>query len=75
MGSVVMNGAVVGAGSLIGAGALVTEGTVIPPNSLVLGRPGRVVKSQDFSDGNLATARGYQDKLRRFRTGLMQLPT
>ena len=75
MGSVVMNGAVVGAGSLIGAGALVTEGTVIPPNSLVLGRPGRVVKSQDFSDGNLATAQGYQDKLRRFRTGLMQLPT
>lgn len=74
MGSVVMNGAVIGAGSLIGAGALVTEGTVVPPQSLVLGQPGRVVKSRDFTEGNLKTARGYQDKLRRFKVGMTALP-
>lgn len=40
----VMNGATVGRGSLIGAGALVPEGVHVPPRSLVLGVPGRVVK-------------------------------
>jgi len=44
MGSVLMNGVRVGTGSVIGAGAVVPESMVIPPCSLVLGVPGRVVK-------------------------------
>jgi gamma-carbonic anhydrase len=44
MGSVVLDDAVVGSDVLIGAGTLVTMGTRIPPRSLVLGRPGRVVR-------------------------------
>jgi carbonic anhydrase/acetyltransferase-like protein (isoleucine patch superfamily) len=36
---------VIGRGSLIGAGAVISEGTVIPPDSLVLGVPGKVVKT------------------------------
>ena len=44
MGAVVLNGAAIGADSLIGAGAVVTEGAQIPPNSVVLGVPGKVVK-------------------------------
>ena len=44
MGCIVLNGARVGAGSIIGAGAVVTEGMQIPPGSLVLGVPARVVK-------------------------------
>jgi len=43
----VLSGAVIGAGSIVGAGALVTEGKVIPPRSLVLGIPGRVVRQID----------------------------
>lgn len=43
MGAVVLTGARVGHGSLIGAGALVLERQVIPPESLVLGAPARVV--------------------------------
>lgn len=43
IGAIVLNGAVIGEGSLIGSGAVVTEGTIIPPDSLVLGIPGRVV--------------------------------
>jgi carbonic anhydrase/acetyltransferase-like protein (isoleucine patch superfamily) len=42
--SAVLSGAKVGSFSIIGAGAIVTEGTVIPPYSLVLGIPGKVVK-------------------------------
>jgi carbonic anhydrase/acetyltransferase-like protein (isoleucine patch superfamily) len=44
MGAILMYGSVVGEGSLIGAGAVVTEGTRIPPHSLVLGMPGRVIR-------------------------------
>jgi carbonic anhydrase/acetyltransferase-like protein (isoleucine patch superfamily) len=40
----VLSQSVVGAGSIVGAGAVVTEGVVIPPRSLVLGVPGRVVR-------------------------------
>lgn len=43
--STVLDGALVGHGSVIGAGALVTAGSRIPPRSLVLGIPGRVVKT------------------------------
>jgi carbonic anhydrase/acetyltransferase-like protein (isoleucine patch superfamily) len=42
--AVVLNRARIGAGSLIGVGALVTEGVEIPPGSLVLGMPGKVVR-------------------------------
>jgi carbonic anhydrase/acetyltransferase-like protein (isoleucine patch superfamily) len=47
IGAIVLNRVVVGRGSLVGAGALCSEGMVIPPNSLVLGVPGRVVRSTD----------------------------
>lgn len=45
MGAIVMNGAVVGEGSRIAAGALVAQNKVIPPYSLVVGVPGKVVKT------------------------------
>lgn len=44
MGSIVLGGAKIGAYSVIGAGALVKENAVIPPRSLVVGLPGRVVR-------------------------------
>lgn len=44
IGAIVLNGAVVGDECVIGAGALVGEGKVIPPRSLVLGIPGKVVR-------------------------------
>jgi carbonic anhydrase/acetyltransferase-like protein (isoleucine patch superfamily) len=45
MGSTILDGARIGRGSLVGAGALVTPGTDIPPESLVLGAPARVVRA------------------------------
>ncbi len=45
MGATVLNGAVIGAGSIVGANALVPEGKQIPPRSLVVGMPGKVVKT------------------------------
>jgi carbonic anhydrase/acetyltransferase-like protein (isoleucine patch superfamily) len=44
MGSIILGGARIGEYSLIGAGALVRENAVIPPRSVVLGMPGKVVR-------------------------------
>jgi carbonic anhydrase/acetyltransferase-like protein (isoleucine patch superfamily) len=44
MGAILLNRCHIGSGSIVGAGALVPEGVVIPPNSLVLGMPGKVVR-------------------------------
>ena len=58
MGAVVLDGAVIGAGSVIGAGAVVTKNTVVPPNSLVMGIPGRVIRSLPAGE-NASNARDY----------------
>ena len=44
MGAIILDGAQVGNECLIGAGSLVTEGKIIPPRSLVLGSPARVIR-------------------------------
>ncbi len=45
MHATVLDGAIIGTGSIIGAGALVTQGSHIPPRSMVLGIPAKVVRS------------------------------
>jgi carbonic anhydrase/acetyltransferase-like protein (isoleucine patch superfamily) len=44
MGAVILDGAVIGKQSIIGAKALVTQGMKIPPGSMVLGAPAKVVR-------------------------------
>ncbi|MDB9965707.1 gamma carbonic anhydrase family protein [Planktomarina temperata] len=72
MGAIVLNGAQIGRNCLIGAGALITEGKIIPKNSLVVGAPGKVVRSLTEAEieGLLASATGYQTNMRRFAKGL-----
>ncbi|NBV23064.1 MAG: gamma carbonic anhydrase family protein [Proteobacteria bacterium] len=45
MGATVLDGAEIGAQSIVGANALVTGGTKVPPGSLVLGSPAKVVRA------------------------------
>ncbi|WP_417733786.1 gamma carbonic anhydrase family protein [Roseovarius sp.] len=75
MGATVLNGAKIGRNCLIGAGALITEGKEIPDGSLVMGAPGKVIRTLDEAaiDGLKASARHYQDNMRRFRAGLAAL--
>jgi carbonic anhydrase/acetyltransferase-like protein (isoleucine patch superfamily) len=47
MGSVLLNKAHVGAGSVVAAGAVLPEGMQVPPRSLVMGVPARVVRAVD----------------------------
>lgn len=45
MAATILDGAVIGRGSIVGAQALVTKDTKIPPGSLVLGAPAKVVRA------------------------------
>ena len=68
MGATVLNGAVIGENCLIGAGALIPEGKVIPDGSLVMGVPGKVVRSLDDAAiaGLRQSALNYQENAARF---------
>lgn len=46
--SIILGGCVIGENAMIGAGSLVTKD--VPPNTLVLGSPARVVKHLDVKD-------------------------
>ena len=62
MGSIVMNGVKIGENSIVGAGSLITENKVIPPCSLVVGSPARVIRTLDQSqiDAIRESAEHYQ---------------
>jgi carbonic anhydrase/acetyltransferase-like protein (isoleucine patch superfamily) len=60
MGSRLLDGVVVGEQSIIGAGALVTQGQQIPPGSLVLGAPAKIVRS--LSSEERAELKGLAQK-------------
>lgn len=61
MGSVIMDNARVGEEAIIGAGSLVTGNTNIPPRTLAVGRPARVVRSlsQEEIQAGRKTAEKY----------------
>ena len=52
MGAILLSGSDVGAECLIAAGSIVTEGKVIPPRSVVMGIPGKVVRQVTEDDLN-----------------------
>lgn len=75
MGATILNGAKIGKNCLIGAGALITENKEIPDGSLVMGAPGKVVRTLDAAAiSHLeASALHYQENARRFRSDLKAL--
>ncbi len=71
IGAIVLNDAVIGAGSLVAAGAVVGEGKRIPPNSLVMGVPARVMRALSEEQRERIAA-GYQTYValkERYRVG------
>jgi carbonic anhydrase/acetyltransferase-like protein (isoleucine patch superfamily) len=75
MGAILLNRVKVGAGSIIGAGALVLEGTEIPPGSLTVGSPAKVIRPvDDAGKARIDRAwRHYVEQARRHRSGLFPL--
>ena len=70
--AVVLNGAKIGE-LHHGANALITEGKEIPDNSMVMGSPGKVVKTLTAEQGAgiRMGAKHYVENARRFRDGLV----
>ncbi|MHA6286958.1 gamma carbonic anhydrase family protein [Maricaulis sp. CAU 1757] len=75
IGATVLNGARIGRNCIIGAHALVTEGKEIPDNSLVVGSPGRVMKTleADIHDLLQASAEHYVANWKRHAAGLRRI--
>lgn len=72
IGSIIMNGVQIGEDSVVGAGTLIPEGKIIPPRSMVLGSPGKVVRQLSDEDVKRfgATAGRYVEKWKQYVTGL-----
>ena len=49
-GSIILHDVVIGTESIVAAGSMVTAGTKVPPRSLVVGVPGKVVRKLEDSD-------------------------
>jgi len=75
MGATVLNGAKIGKSCVIGAHSLIPEGKEIPDNSLVVGMPGRVIKTLDEEtvERLKKTAAGYVTNYQRYKDSLERL--
>ena len=72
IGSIILNGAKIGEECVIGANTLIPENKEIPPRSMVMGSPGKVIRQ--LSDEDVARfqkgAARYVANWKRFKTGL-----
>ncbi len=75
IGATILNGAKIGKNCIIGAHALITEGKEIPDNSMVVGAPGKVIKTLNEQQVAMLklNAQVYVANAKRFRTGLKPL--
>jgi carbonic anhydrase/acetyltransferase-like protein (isoleucine patch superfamily) len=71
MGAILLGGSVIGRESIVAAGAVVKEGMVVPPRSLVVGVPARVVRevSAEQVAALQRSADGYVRKIRLYLEG------
>ena len=60
MGAIVLDGSRIGARSIVGAGAVVTQHMIVPPGSMVLGTPAKVVRA--LSESEQGALRGWAEK-------------
>tara|TARA_R110002020_G_scaffold36894_22_gene110954 strand:- start:1514 stop:2041 length:528 start_codon:yes stop_codon:yes gene_type:complete len=75
MGATVLNHARIGRNCIVGANALIAEGKEIPDNSLVVGMPGKVVRTLDAASAEALTASAahYVANWKRYAAGLQAL--
>jgi carbonic anhydrase/acetyltransferase-like protein (isoleucine patch superfamily) len=73
--AVVLNGAKIGKYCIIGANALITENMEVPDFSLVVGSPGKVVKTLDKNVASKleASAAHYRDNAQHYLKNLIPL--
>ncbi len=72
IGAIVLNGAEIGEESIVGAGSVVTPNSIIPPRSLALGTPAKVVRPLGEDDFRMmqGTASDYFELKEIYRNAL-----
>ena len=73
IGAKVLSGARIGKGSIVGAGAVVKEGFEVPPGSLVLGVPARIVREVTPAESERIQGnwKAYVAYAKAYRAGLV----
>ena len=71
IGAIILNRARIGKGSIVAAGALVAEGKEIPPGSMVMGVPGKIVRvvTPEEQQRTLENAQHYVDRAAEYKAG------
>ncbi|MCF8470124.1 MAG: gamma carbonic anhydrase family protein [Parvibaculum sp.] len=75
IGSIILNNTTIGKGCLIGANSLIAEGKTIPDYSMVLGSPGKVVRTLDEETAAALklSADHYVENWKRYAAGLKRI--
>lgn len=75
IGSIILNNAKIGKGCLIGANTLIAEGKEIPDHSMVLGSPGKIVRTLDkeMSEALRLSADHYVENWKKYADGLKRI--
>ena len=69
IGSTLMDGCEIGENSIIAGHAFLKEGTVIPPNSIVMGAPGKVVRTRNNAAASALNAWMYARNAEAYARG------
>jgi carbonic anhydrase/acetyltransferase-like protein (isoleucine patch superfamily) len=75
IGSIILNGAKIGKGCLIGANSLIAENKEIPDYAMVLGSPGKIVRTLDeeTAEALRLSADHYVENWKKYRAGLKRV--
>jgi carbonic anhydrase/acetyltransferase-like protein (isoleucine patch superfamily) len=75
IGSIILNGAKIGKGCLIGANSLIAENKEIPDYSMVLGSPGKIIRTLDkeTAEALRLSADHYVENWKKYRAGLKRI--
>ncbi len=75
MGATLLNRAKIGKNSIVGANALIPEGKEFPDNSLIVGMPGKAIRTIPVEQESMLTmnAQIYFDRWQRYREELKKI--
>jgi len=71
MGSIILNGAVIGEYAMVAAGTLVPPGKIVPPKTLVMGNPMRIVRELTDTEikANIENSKKYISLAKEYKNG------
>jgi carbonic anhydrase/acetyltransferase-like protein (isoleucine patch superfamily) len=71
IGAIILDNTIISENSIIAAGTLVPPNKTFPPNSLIMGNPGKVVKT--LSDEDIKSIRDYAERYVQYKNIYLEL--